>query len=150
MANLVIDGTTFTPMTGGFTGITPANGTYYSEGGPFGEAPFAGPPVKEQENITFNDVDGTATRDRGFRIRSLTCNVIFVGTVSSVNTAVKNFYEGMRPIGSLCSRFTVSLPDGAEYQGCHLVGSSSERWGGVSGKVTFWASLTFHQMSLTN
>lgn len=150
MANLVIDGTTFTPFTGGFTGTVPATGTYYSEGGAYGAAPFAGPPVKEQENLTFNDVDGTATRDRGFRFRPITANVIFCGTVSSVNTAVKSFYEGMRPIGSLCTRFTVSLPDGASYDGCHLVAASSERWENLSGKVLFLISLTLHQMSTTN
>lgn len=150
MADLVINGTTFGPFTGGFSGITPANGTYYSEGGLYGPPPWLGAPVKELEDLTFDGVNGTAVRDRGWRFTPLSCNLIFCGTVSSVNTAVKTFLESLRPKTSLCARFTVSMPDGATLQGCHLRSHSSERWENLSGKCLFLLSCVFHQMSEEN
>lgn len=151
MANFVAMGTTFGPFTGAFTGVTPADGTYYSEGGDFGDAPYACEPVFEEEDVTFADVNGTGGRNRGFRFRPIIANLIFCGTVSGVHTSTKTFLDACRTIDTTIPRANVSLPDGATFPGCKLRAVSSQRWKNISsGKVIFLMSCTFHQLSLSN
>lgn len=150
MANLVIKSTTFAPFTGGFTGVIPANNNYYSEGGPFGPPPWLGEVVKEEEDITFDSVDGTGGRDRGFRHRPLSASLIFCGTVASAEAAAKAFFESLRPTSSPVTRFTITTPGGSAIQGCKLRTTSSQNWQNLSGKCLYLVSCTFHQLSLTN
>jgi hypothetical protein len=148
MANLVINGTTFLPITEGFPdGLTLSEGNYYATGN-YAPTPTAGYRKYEQMQVTFPDVDGISVIYGGARECGIECTLLFGGTPSEAMSNLEDFQE---MIEDPSLRYTISIPYGSSINGCKVSQQGpiiQDPMG--QGKIVLVCKYQFLSMSLTN
>ena len=151
MANLTINGTSYSPITSGFTSATKelVAGTYYAVGGQYGEPPRIASPEQEEMIVTFVGVDGVGSKQAGYRGQNITCDIVIAG---ANKTATEGSLETLLNSMPTNVRFDVTPPGGAVIHGCKLVRGSGRpsRWFTIGNQICCALTLDLRSWSTSN
>lgn len=151
MGTLSINGNSFEDMGKAFN-PGPTTGTFYCLP-PHGHPPRIGAIEREIMHVSFPGVDGVWRKNMGFRGRPIfiqlaTLNIDKGPVWDDVNTLFGEFEQ--------FERFTISLPEGLEFDGCALVPGGGEVFeelcfaGDDSNRICVLTSWQFRQYSFGN
>ena len=151
MGTLTINGTSFNELAQAFS-PGPVDGTYYLLP-PYGHPPRIGAIEREIMHVSFPGVDGVWRKNMGFRGRPIfiqlaTLNIGKSSVWDDVNTLFGEFEQ--------FERFTITLPEGLQFDGCALVPGGGEVFdeftfaGDDSNHICVLTSWQFRQYSFAN
>lgn len=145
---LIVNDVTFEPLSVALVDGAPpslSTGTYYDTGR-YGPAPSAGAPFYDEQEISFDKVDGVYLVRKGFRHTAIFATLVIAGSPTYCNATCKTLLAGLRQL----ARYTVELPGGTTYPGCKLRDCGTPTWENMSGGCLLVIPCIWAQRSLAN
>mgnify|MGYP001591424000 CR=1 FL=1 len=146
MAYLVVNGSSYEPLTEAIpTALALVQGVYYDPGR-YGHAPVAGAPFYDEQDVTFDAIDGVWVVRKGFRFTPIFATLVLAGTPQYCNQTCKSLLASLRQL----ARYTVELPGTVQYEGCRLKESGTPTWENINGGCFLVIPCIWLQRSMTN
>lgn len=145
MAYFEANGLQFEPLPVGVSPTALVQGIYHDTGR-YGPAPVASRPIYQDDPLSWPGVDGVVIVRHGFRGRLIFATLVFAGPLSFAHSEAKDTLETL----ASNTRYTISMPEGASYDGCKLQEAGQGSFINMSGGVLLFIPAIFNQFSLTN